>query len=256
MTDVGTLAWARRTGGSINFQDKLTLIKLGAGSFLAEMPDLVSYRLGLKRNFPAHIDFESLKTPDTKAARAAETLLAELTPPFMVNHSLRTYWFSRLIGLGRGMAFDDELLYVASLTHDIGFYGNDTTSSHDTECFTIRSARSACDITAHASWDQAREERLAEAVILNANGHVPPAMGAEAHLMMRGVLVDATGMHAWRIHPKSIDQVFQHLPMLDQPEKLWPMFRDEANQHPCCRGHFAKNYMQFGLMVRLSPWNT
>jgi hypothetical protein len=41
----------------------------------------------------------------------------------MVNHSLRTYRFSRLIGMGMGLSFDDEALYVASLTHDLGFYG-------------------------------------------------------------------------------------------------------------------------------------
>jgi hypothetical protein len=254
MTDVGTLAWARRTGGRIDLRDRLTLVRLGVGSLLASLPDLIAYRLGLKRSFPASVDLEALKTPDTKAARAAETLLTELTPPFMVNHSLRTYWFSRLIGLGAGISFDDELLYVASLTHDLGFYGRYAEPTPDAECFTIRSARSASDIAKAATWDLAREERLAEAVILNANGHVPPAVGVEAHLMMRGVLADATGIHAWRMHPDSIKKVFDHLPMLDQKEKLWPTFRDEANRQPRCRGYFAKNYLQFGLMVRLSPW--
>jgi hypothetical protein len=49
---------------------------LGAGSLLVEHPDLVTYRMGLKRNFPALIDFDSLRPPDTKAAHAAESLLA------------------------------------------------------------------------------------------------------------------------------------------------------------------------------------
>jgi len=97
MTDVGTLAWAKRTGGRIDFRDRLTLMKLAAGSLLAELPDLVTYRLGLKRSFPAFVDLDGLKPPDSKAARAAEMLLAELAPPFLLNHSVRTYWFSRLI---------------------------------------------------------------------------------------------------------------------------------------------------------------
>ncbi len=255
MTDVGTLAWARRTGGRIDLSDRLTLMRSGVGSLLVEMPELVRYRLGLKRNFPAFIDLDTLKVPDTQAARAAETLLSELTPPFMINHSLRTYWFSRLIGLGAGQTFDDEMLYVASLTHDLGFYGRYAMATPDAECFTIRSAHAAHDIACDAVWDTARIERLQEAVILNANGDVPPSVGMEAHLMMRGVLVDATGIHAWRIHPKSVNAVFDHLPMLDQREQLWPTFSYEADQHPCCRGHFAKNVLQFGLMVRMSPWN-
>jgi hypothetical protein len=215
----------------------------------------VTYRLGLKRQFPAAADVDALKTPDTDAAHAAEALLEELTPPFMVNHSLRTYWFSRLIGLAGDLTFDDELLYVASLTHDLGFYGRYAAPTRHAECFTIRSARSACDIAKQCGWDQARQDRVAEAVILNVNGHVPPTNGVEAFLMMRGVLVDATGLHAWRIHPDSIDGVFRRSPMLDQKDKLWPTFAEEADRHPSCRGYFAKRYLQFGLMVKLSPWS-
>lgn len=149
MTDVGTLVWARRSGGRVTFRDRLSLARLAAGSLLADLPDLLTYRLGLKRHFPNAVALEALKTPDTKAANAAETLLAELTPPFMVNHSLRTYWFSRLIGIGAGIKFDDELLYVASLTHDMGFYGRYATPTPDAKCFSIRSARSACEIAGH-----------------------------------------------------------------------------------------------------------
>jgi len=32
------------------------------------------------------------------------------------------------------------------------------------------------------------------------------------------------------------------------------IIRDEANRQPRCRGHFAENVLQFGLMVRLFPW--
>ena len=73
--------------------------------------------------------------------------------------------------------------------------------------------------------------------------------------MMRGVLVDATGLHAWRLNPDDLSAVFERLPLLDQQEKLWPVFSNEADRHPHCRGHFAKNVLQFGLLVGLSPWN-
>jgi hypothetical protein len=255
MAYVGTLAWTRENGGRLGLRDRLALTGLAAASVFSDLPALISYRLGLKRRFPPAVDFASLKVPDTAAARAAEALLTELTPPFMVNHSLRTYWFSRLIGIGTGMSFDDETLYVASLTHDIGFYGRYANPTSATECFTIRSAQAACDLLDQAGWDPARRDRVAEAVTLNVNGRVPPAMGAEAHLMMRGVLVDATGLHAWRMHPDNLSAVFDRLPLLDQQERLWPTFSEEADRHPHCRGRFAKRYLQFGLMVRLSPWN-
>lgn len=254
MAYVGTLAWARESGGRLNLRDRLELTRLASASVLSELPDLLSYRLGLKRQFPAALNLTELKVPDTQAAKAAETLLSELTPPFMVNHSLRTYWFSRLIGLGAGLTFDDEALYIACLSHDIGLYGPYAQATPDAECFSIRSAQAACDIMDAAHWSPARRDRVAEAITLNLNGHIPEAQGHEAHLMMRGVLVDATGMHAWRIHPDTLDAVFQQLPLLDQRRQLWPLFSAEADLHPHCRGCFAKRYLQFGLMVEMAPW--
>ncbi len=64
-------------------------------------------------------------------------------PPFMLNHSLRTYWFSRLLGETNAMSYDDEVLYVASLLHDIGFYGAHATATQEAECFAIRGANAA-----------------------------------------------------------------------------------------------------------------
>ena len=152
------------------------------------------------------------------------------------------------------MTFDDEMLYVASLTHDLGFYVRYAEATRDAECFSIRSARSAGEIADAAGWDRARAERVQEAIIFNVNGHVPPDDGVEAHLMMRGVLVDATGLHAWRINPQSIDAVFDRLPRLDIRTKLGPVFLGEADRHPRCRGYFAETYMHFGLLIRTSPW--
>lgn len=255
MSRVGTLAWARETGGRISFADKLALTRLAAGMALSALPDLLRYRLGLMENFPRLLDPTTLKAPDTAAARAAELLLRELTPSFMVNHSLRTYWFSRLIGEAGGLPFDDEALYIASLLHDIGLYGDYAHATPDAECFSIRSARAASDLADREGWDGERRDRLAEAITLNLNGHVPPEQGHEAHLMMCGVLVDATGLHAWRINPGNIESVFRRLPRLDQDAQLWPLFSAEACRHPGCRGHFAKRYLQFGLMVENSPWH-
>ncbi len=253
---VGTLAWARETGGRLDPGDRLKLLELAAVSLLADAPDLALYRLGRTSRFPPLVGVESLPVPDTSAARRALALLRELAPPFMVNHCLRTYSFSRLIGLGAGLDFDDELLYVASLAHDNGFYGSYATATPEAECFTIRSGRSAADLAMGAGWDPSRTDRVVETVILNANGHVPESRGIEAHLMMRGVLVDVTGVHAWRIHPDDVAEVFRRLPLLDQRERLWPLFKEEADRQPACRGHFADRYLQFGTFVKLAPWRS
>ena len=42
----------------------------------------------------------------------------ETSPPFLFNHSMRTYLFGAL--LGKDLAFDHELLFLACILHDLG----------------------------------------------------------------------------------------------------------------------------------------
>ena len=72
--------------------------------------------------------------------------------------------------------------------------------------------------------------------------------------MQHGVMLDVTGLYAWDVHPDDVGSVFSRYSRLDQNEKLWPLFRDEANAHRGCRGFFAKRWLGFGLLVRMAPW--
>ena len=57
---------------------------------------------------------------DSDLARDAYALAASACPEWLLNHSLRTYVFGSLIGKTRGLRFDREVFYVASLLHDLG----------------------------------------------------------------------------------------------------------------------------------------
>jgi hypothetical protein len=248
---VGTRAWARATGGRLDFRDKLTLLGDATALLVRDLPKILGYRLKLQRKFPPAVDLDRWSPPDTAAAKSAETLLRELAEPFMVNHSIRTYWFSRLIGESTHVSHDDEVLYVASLLHDLGFYG---IYREGAECFAVRGGEAAFRILMEQGWEEPRAERVAEAITLHVNGVVPPEQGHEAHLMERGVLMDATGLNAWDVHPDNTARVFERLPFLDQRQALWAMFNAETRRYPRCRGHFAKWVLGFGLMVKTAPW--
>lgn len=254
MAHVGTLVWARNTGGCLGARDRAELVGFAAKTAVVDGPHFLAYRLGIKHRFPPSKDFARLRAPHTPAARHACSSLREIAPPFMVNHSLRTYWFSRLLARDSESLCDDELLYVASLAHDVGLLNRPSeTSSHDS-CFSIRGAEWASKIARQAGWPAGRRDRLEEAITLNLNGRVPARMGEAAHLMMRGVLLDVAGLYAWRINPSDVREVFDQLPLLDQRQCLWPMFRNEAQRHPQCRAHFAVRWLGFGLLMRHSPW--
>ena len=126
----------------------------------------------------------------------------------MVNHSLRTYWFSRLLGETVSMSYDDEVLYVASLLHDIGFYGDHATATPEAECFAVRGANAAQALAEEHGWDGSRRERAAETISLHVNGTAAPEAGAEPYLMQRGVMLDITGLYAWAVNPDEVRGVF------------------------------------------------
>lgn len=53
-------------------------------------------------------------------AREATNIAADVEPPEIFNHSLRTFVFAELIAQARKTKHDAELVYVASILHDTG----------------------------------------------------------------------------------------------------------------------------------------
>ncbi|MEV5510627.1 HD domain-containing protein [Streptomyces orinoci] len=62
--------------------------------------------------------------PDTELAQAALRYAKELEPGFIFHHSLRSYLFARALadhrGLKPGMDYDDELVFLGCVLHDLG----------------------------------------------------------------------------------------------------------------------------------------
>ena len=65
-------------------------------------------------------DLERIRPPETPTAQAAAQLCAEASSEAIANHAFRTYLWARLLALRDGVRYDDELLYVASVLHDLG----------------------------------------------------------------------------------------------------------------------------------------
>jgi hypothetical protein len=219
------------------------------------MPTYLRYRRGYIRRFPDTVPFAQLREPREPAAAAARSSLGTIAPAYLVNHSVRTYWFSRFIGMAVGLDdIDDELLYVASLAHDVGLLPDYADQPGDAKCFSIRSATWAVGVVAgFPGWGSERTARLKEAIILNLNGRVARRRGTEAHLMMRGVLADLTGVHGWLISPRTRSDVYAALPPLEQRPDLARLFTAEGDRHPNCRGHFVDHRLGFGLLMRHAP---
>src|SRR5271166_2682442 len=66
--------------------------------------------------------------PQTPAATAALSVATRFYSPELLNHCIRSYLWGAMYGAAHGIAFDDELLYVSALLHDIAL--TDAFDSH------------------------------------------------------------------------------------------------------------------------------
>jgi hypothetical protein len=57
---------------------------------------------------------------DSEVARMATNLSRSVSPPYLFNHAVRTFLFGSLVGRARSQKFDDEMLYLACVMHDLG----------------------------------------------------------------------------------------------------------------------------------------
>jgi hypothetical protein len=180
----------------------------------------------------SHHDLEQLRVPDTAAARRAAEVSRAASSESLVNHGFRSYGFGALIGVADGFHFDAELLYVASLLHDIGL-----TEAYDRGgCFETDGADAARELLIELGWPADRADRVGRAIYLHM--HDVPADGpAEAHLLAFGTSVDVAG---WRLH--DIDEplreaVLDTYPRLGFKRHFLALFVDQAARKPRCTVH-------------------
>ena len=246
---VGTLKWAERTGGRLNGGDRLRLL----GQAVALQASVVSSRL--KRKFGGQrrtaADLDGVRIPDSRIARDAEELCREVSPPHLLQHCHRTYLWGSLLGGQGGIRYDEELLYVASLLHDLG-----ATSRYPGEglhCFGVVSAMAARDFVRAREWEEARARMVAEAISLHLNVRVGLEHGPEAHLLSAAAALDVTGLRVWELDRGTIGAVLVRHPRLDFAREMDAFAQREMQVRPDGRIHFLYRYLLFGQLMRRCP---
>lgn len=253
MSAIGTLDWARSTGGKLSRSEYAAFTARGMAAQMRQMSDWTAFRLGLSRDRMIRLDLDALKRPDTPAAREAEQL-ADGFPPYMRNHSHRSYLWAYGIGKLDGLEFDEELLYVSCLLHDAGLYVENGRAPD--ECFTLGSAHAAAGCASKGDWQHDRRDRLMEAITLHINPAVAPEQGAEAHLLTRGSTMDVIALRgAWRIDPETKRRVLERLPRDRDAEQLIPVLKAHGKAAPRGRIAFYFRYGGLGPMIKRSPWD-
>jgi HD domain len=203
---VGTWAWAERTGGRLRRRDRAELLRQGVLARLSRVP------VRLRASASESISIDVPVPPDSALARAADERVRELSSVVLYGHCQRTWAFAAMFAAHQRIRHDEELLYLACMLHDLGL-----TSAHDgadptARCFAVEGARAAHDLICQQGDSQTRAQAVAEAITLHLNVTVPARMGAEAHLLSKGVSLETVGRRLHQLPLSSVRQVGRRWP--------------------------------------------
>jgi HD domain len=144
---------------------------------------------------------------DSKVAREATDLARETSPPFLFNHSMRTYLFGAL--LGKDLAFDRELLFLACILHDLGL----TDRYAGAKPFEIEGAEAARKFLGERGVSEERIEIVWDGIAMH-----PSALAhykrPEIALVANGAAVDVVGSDILKVAPSDKEQVLRAFPRL------------------------------------------
>ena len=255
---VGTLKWASKDGGRLALPDRVTLYGEGSPVLVELLAD--HFLSSPKRE--GRTDLSLIPSiPQTGIAKEAEKLCIKFYPRWLQNHCYRTYAIGAF--LGRALpSFDPEVLFVASMLHDVGLTdafkqgsGRNLVPGYDqmdAPCFAVRGAGVAQSHVTHHGGSQASSEAVAEAIALHLNVRVPRSRGVEAHLLNAGTAFDVIRLRSRKIPQDLIREIESRWPRENGfCDDILATWKRESRIHPDCRVAFL-NRWPFSFERRIS----
>ncbi|MDQ0594379.1 hypothetical protein QFZ37_002748 [Chryseobacterium ginsenosidimutans] len=162
-----------------------------------------------------------INIPDSTIAQQATELLIEHGTEFIYNHSLRVFLFSALNGQRRKLTYDIELLYVASVFHDLGLTKN--YSSPDLR-FEIDGANAARDFLKSHGLPKESLQLVWDTIALHTTIGIAEHKEPEVALMYSGVGLDVMGEGYEYLTDENRNQILDAFSRNNFKENIIPTF--------------------------------
>jgi HD domain len=167
--------------------------------------------------------------PVTPAAEAALSVATRFYSPALLNHSIRSYLWGAMYGTAHGIAFDDELYYVAALLHDMGL-----TVAFDSHRLPFEEAGGQLGwvFGVAAGWSAERAARVSEIIVLHMRDAVAPADDPEAHILQVATSWEVVGRRPEEFPPDARAEMLARYPWLGFGAEFLGCFQDQARRKP------------------------
>jgi hypothetical protein len=140
---------------------------------------------------PSHASIRGISVPDSKLGRAITEFVRDTESELLFNHSSRVYFFGALAGQRRGLTFNAELLYAATMFHDIGLMPSHSSPNLR---FEVDGANAARNFLNGQGVDPSDIEKVWTGIALHTTPGVPEFMHPVVALTTAGVEMDVLGL--------------------------------------------------------------
>ena len=182
-------------------------------------------------SYALEVDICSLLPARSPATTAAREIVVRYSSAALVNHCDRSYLWSASLGELERISYDAELLYVASMLHDLGLV-----PAFDNHLAPFEDAGGDVGwvFGAGAGWPTDRRGRVKEIIVRHMWPEVDPVRDAESHLLLEGTALDIAGRNADRWPADFRAAVLRRHPRLTLATEFAAAFEDQARRKPGC----------------------
>jgi hypothetical protein len=167
--------------------------------------------------------------PQTAAATAALSVATRFYSPALLNHCLRSYLWGSMYAAAHGIAFDEELLYVSAMLHDIGL--TDAFDSHRVP-FEEAGGELAWVFGVAAGWPADRAARATEIIVLHMRGDVSATTDPESHILQVATSWEVVGRRPEEFPPEVRAEILARHPRHGFGSEFVACFQDQATRKP------------------------
>ncbi|WP_405884519.1 HD domain-containing protein [Streptomyces sp. NBC_01136] len=170
--------------------------------------------------------------PRTAATEAAVAFTAEHSPEWLLNHTVRSYFYARSIATARNLVagedYDDETLFLATVLHDIGL----TDAGQGPNRFEVDGAFRAARFAREHGLSDVAADQIWDAVALHTSAGIAPhkhLLGALAHF---GIGADMFAFGVEEVDRAVLDAAHEAFPYLDLRNNIHAQVVHQIDEQP------------------------
>jgi hypothetical protein len=167
--------------------------------------------------------------PQTAACSAALSVATRFHSPALLNHCIRSYLWGTMYATAHDITFDDELLYVSAMLHDIGL--TDPFDSHRM-AFEEAGGDLAWVFAVAAGWPADRAARATDVIVLHMREDVSAVADPESHILQVATSWDVVGRRPEEFPTELRAEILARYPRQGFGSEFLACFEDQAKRKP------------------------